>query len=221
MVDRKQLGLRLAKLLDGLLRNAEQVGVYHELAPHLHIGGRTLFKRAEVAQPIAQRLAVRNQVVAIDAAARHVVTDESQRQNGGDTAYHRQHIIGHEPNHHGYREQRHGDRPCPTTQVIALLLEEAVLVRLRGQRTLPILHRVYQLLRMVFAILLDAAEPQRVLTCRHLVEQQPERRLVDRVAHGIDFNQLRDIEVVHGLHAAMLLRRHIRTGIDADGTSLR
>ena len=100
---------------------------------------------------------MRNQVVAIDAASRHVVTDEGQRQNGGDTAYHRQHIIGHEPNHHGYHEQRHGDRPCPTTQVIALLLEEAVLVRLRGQRTLPILYRVYQLLRMVFAILLDAA----------------------------------------------------------------
>ena len=107
---------------------------------------------------------MRNQVVAVDTASRHVVSDERQGRSGWDGAYHRHHVVGHEPNHHGDNEQRNSDRPRPTAQVIALLLEEAVFIRLRGQHALPILHCVYQLLRMVLAILLDATEPQRVLT---------------------------------------------------------
>ncbi len=208
------------KLLDGLIGHAEQIRVHHELAPHLHVGGRALVKRREIAQPVAQRLAFRHQVVAADAASGQVVADHAQRNGRGHHEQRGNEVLLH----HRDADARDRHQDCQSHQIaliaLALRLEEVLAVRRRRQPPLPAGHGVDELLRVILAVLLDAAEPQRIGPAGNAIEEQFERRAVDGMLHIVGSGQAGD-EVVGDLLRAEHALFRIGAGIDAHGPDMR
>ena len=165
-------------------------------SPHT-VGGRTLVKRREVGQPVAQRLALGRQLVALHTATRHVVPDHAQRDGGGNHEYQRDEVRHEYPNGDTGQSDHHGKR------------DEVALVSLAF------------LLRMIFAVLLDSAEPQRVGAPGQRAEKQIQRLTIDGIGHVVGSRQPCDVIVVHGLHAPERAGFLVTARVDADGADMR
>ena len=74
---------------------------------------------------------------------------------------------------------------------------------------------------MIFAVLLDGAEPHGVLLARNTIEQQRKCGLVHGIYNVVRVHQLRDVEVVHQPGPTALRRRFVRPGINAHEARLR
>ena len=74
---------------------------------------------------------------------------------------------------------------------------------------------------MIFAVLLDSAEPQRVGAPGQRAEQQIQRLTIDGIGHVVGSRQPCDVIVVHGLHAPERAWLLVTARVDADGADMR
>ena len=195
-----------AQGLDRLVGHAQDVGVHHHLAPHLHVGGQAFVERAEILEPAAQRLALRVQFDRLSAAARHHAAHDEQHDGGGRGGHHRHERVHGERRHdacdQGERPQRHHGALI----ALALGLEEIVFVRLGGQKPLPLVEQLDEALGMFRSVAADGAEPQGIGAVRHRVEHDFDRLAVER-AFGrllLPAGQPRDVVIVDLLRRTAL-----------------
>lgn len=153
-----------------LVRHAEQIRVDHELAPGARIGGKRLVERLQVAQPVAQRLAFGAQLVALDAAARHVVAQKDQPDHREGAERQRGVAAGRCPR--GERDHRGDAREDerPHLPGAAHALDERLLFEPVGEQLLPGIHRLVELPGALLAELRHALERERVAAIGDQVE---------------------------------------------------
>ncbi len=205
--------------LDDLACNTENESIDHELAPHLHVGRRTLVERREVLEPVTQRFALRIERAPLLASSGHVVRDHQQRnhrwhhEDEGDEVLH-QHSQAHAD--HAERDRNAEDEPLVA---LSLRFEEIALVHGGRHDALPRGKGVDELFGVIFTVLLDGAEPQRVGTAGNLVEQDVHSRKVDRIGQRVgNGRHPREIVIIDGLRTTERSRLLVAALVDLNRT---